>query len=90
MKSLFCLFFVTSFIYENRVNYNQKYILERHAPFIGEISAECICIAMRTASLDIFFTNDSLKNITKARASRLTEILNKKYYQGGDAAQHPK
>jgi hypothetical protein len=43
--------------------YDQKYILERHAPFIGEIFAKSFSIAMRTASFDIFFTNDRFKKI---------------------------
>jgi hypothetical protein len=34
--------------------YDQKYNMERHAPFIGEIFAGCFPIAMRTESPDIF------------------------------------
>jgi hypothetical protein len=47
-------------------NYDQKYNLERHAPFIGEIFAECFSIAMRTASLDIFLQTIGLKKYHKS------------------------
>jgi hypothetical protein len=47
--------------------------LERYAPFIGKIFAECLSIAMRTASFDIFYTNDRFKKNT-CRHKKIAKI----------------
>jgi hypothetical protein len=54
MLEILCVTGVTIFVvlHENS-NYDQRYTLERHAPFIGEIFAEILSIAMRTVSPDI-------------------------------------
>jgi hypothetical protein len=49
--------------------------LVRHAPFIGEIFAVRLSIAMRTILLDIFCKQLDKKIITKACASRKVSTI---------------